>query len=372
MARTAGIWYRDEDGWFYTSFGGKQQRLCEGPDDSPDGPTALRALDILQGLKSAACVPDGERIENVAQLVRNYCASLLYAGKKSTADTNRYMLRQWAHMHGKKSVFNLDQGDVDKLLWANKTERGVKRGKDRLSPGSQRLMIERINAALSWMEKKYRLGHKKLGRFQGGKKVYRSRRAYMQADTVRSLLSHCSPEMCDFMTVLRLTGARQGELRSAKVEAFNADDGTIRAHPDQLREDGETDYKGSATGRERVIILHGEALDIVQRLIGRRKFGPIFRGPRGGKWNEGTFISHYKAAAEKAGIPDFTPHWMRHTFVTDALLSGMDRLTVAALVGDTVAMIEKVYAHLMVDTKGLRAKVEDMFNRPQAQKKRVS
>jgi len=48
---------------------------------------------------------------------------------------------------------------------------------------------------------------------------------------------------------------------------------------------------------------------------------------------------------EREEIPHFTPHYMRHTFVSIQLSKNIPITTVAALVGDTPDTIYKTYAH---------------------------
>ena len=48
---------------------------------------------------------------------------------------------------------------------------------------------------------------------------------------------------------------------------------------------------------------------------------------------------------EREKISHFTPHYLRHTFVTIQLSNNMPISTVATLVGDTPETIYKVYAH---------------------------
>ena len=48
---------------------------------------------------------------------------------------------------------------------------------------------------------------------------------------------------------------------------------------------------------------------------------------------------------EKEKISHFTPHYLRHTFITIQLSNNIPISTVAALVGDTPETIYKTYAH---------------------------
>lgn len=59
-------------------------------------------------------------------------------------------------------------------------------------------------------------------------------------------------------------------------------------------------------------------------------------------------------------FPDHTMHDFRHTYATRLLSSGMDIKTVASLLGDTVATVERVYIHY---TDEIRAKAAEDINR---------
>ena len=53
-------------------------------------------------------------------------------------------------------------------------------------------------------------------------------------------------------------------------------------------------------------------------------------------------------------------HDFRHTYATRLLSSGMDIKTVASLLGDTVATVERMYIHY---TYEIRAKAAEDINR---------
>jgi len=51
-------------------------------------------------------------------------------------------------------------------------------------------------------------------------------------------------------------------------------------------------------------------------------------------------------AAQKAGIPKFSPHSLRHYFCTQLISAGIPRTKVAKMMGDTAATIDTVYTHI--------------------------
>jgi len=73
---------------------------------------------------------------------------------------------------------------------------------------------------------------------------------------------------------------------------------------------------------------------------------------------------------KRAGIARATPHCFRDTFAVDLLHKGVDIFTVAKLLGDTVAVVEKHYARfvtelrerarrMMVSSAGLEDTIQD-------------
>lgn len=66
---------------------------------------------------------------------------------------------------------------------------------------------------------------------------------------------------------------------------------------------------------------------------------------------------------EKEGISYFTPHYLRHTFVTIQLLNNVPVTTVAALIGDTPDTVHKVYAHsLPKNERDASMKMDELIN----------
>ena len=69
-----------------------------------------------------------------------------------------------------------------------------------------------------------------------------------------------------------------------------------------------------------------------------------------------TITSHY----EKAGF-SITPHELRHSYTTNCISAGIDYKTTAALIGDSVEMVYKVYSHVNADMMDRAAKLLEGF-----------
>ena len=60
----------------------------------------------------------------------------------------------------------------------------------------------------------------------------------------------------------------------------------------------------------------------------------------------------FRAAARKVGLPDsVTYHELRHSYASEGLAQGFSTVEVAELIGDSVAMVERIYGHPTVDFK---------------------
>jgi len=157
-------------------------------------------------------------------------------------------------------------------------------------------------------------------------------------EEVRALIAHATPTLADLLIVQHATGARTGELRGARVGDYQP---TIRQVV--LRH-----HKREATMREprpRVIVLNADADAVVKRLCeGRPHDAPMFTTPTGKAWSDTLSSWHWIKARDAAGVREtLTPYALRHLWISEALMAGVDVLLVAKLAGTSVAMIERVY-----------------------------
>lgn len=102
------------------------------------------------------------------------------------------------------------------------------------------------------------------------------------------------------------------------------------------------------TGKPRTIVLSPRASEIVQkRCQGRSPCDPLFIRRDGKAWTVSCVADRLNAIKERAGVrPNITAYGFRHLWCSDAILSGVDVATVAAMMGTSVAMIERTYGHL--------------------------
>jgi len=142
-----------------------------------------------------------------------------------------------------------------------------------------------------------------------------------------------------FVTALTLTGCRPGEVARVTANCFDDKDGVwvLAEHKTAKK-----------TGKPRVIYLPPEAVTLTRELIARHPEGPLFLNSRGKPWSRNAvrirFTRLRKKFPQLKGVVAYT---YRSSFATDALESGVQDATVAALLGHTnTATLHKFYARL--------------------------
>jgi integrase len=175
------------------------------------------------------------------------------------------------------------------------------------------------------------------------------RKSVMSPEEQQAFIDATSGCFHDILTVLKESGARPNELCTARVDQYH--DGVITLQ----------EHKEDDTGEDRVIYLSLKARGVVERLIGVRESGPIFRNGWGDAWKPDTLLSRFKRLREKLGIKKGCfPYAFRHRFASDALnkAESVNPALVAQLLGHhDLAMLLRHYAHK--DPDALKRAIEE-------------
>jgi integrase len=157
-------------------------------------------------------------------------------------------------------------------------------------------------------------------------------------------------EFKDFLTAMRETGARPGEVRKLTAADVNLDLGVWVLEHHKTRK---------KTGLPRVVYLTPTMIELCKRLCERWPTGPIFRGPKrkGHRpFSRNAIRCRFRRLRIKlpslAGVISYT---LRHTWITDALERKVPVATVAELAGHKdLKMIQAHYSHLSEKRKHLQ------------------
>lgn len=151
---------------------------------------------------------------------------------------------------------------------------------------------------------------------------------FYSKEELRFILGTAEDDLKDFMTVLYYTGARRNVIEQLEESQVNFDTGVIyQAKP------GERQTKK----RRPPIPLDGPVREILLRRKGK------------GKYFGKNMYDRYRKHLQGMGFDDrANPHVMRHTRATLMLMDGVSIYQVARRLGDTVATVERIYAHAIV------------------------
>jgi integrase len=181
------------------------------------------------------------------------------------------------------------------------------------------------------------------------------------------------------------TGGRRGEAVAVRWSNLHLDAGTLTVTHQLVVNKTTGDVEERPTKRPRdkaTISLHSET---VAKLKMRRReqaaerllmgagwpdpddlsYDRVFTYPNGRVIRPDTLTRVIARMSVKAGLPRLTPHGLRHSFATAALKARVPVEVVAHRLGNTVAVVQDVYRHVIAaeDSEASRI-VGDLYRRP--------
>ncbi|MBQ1969827.1 MAG: site-specific integrase [Paludibacteraceae bacterium] len=164
------------------------------------------------------------------------------------------------------------------------------------------------------------------------------------------------------------TGMRQSEILGLRWSRVKWKSGEIRVDAQLERKSGskaERELKGTKTHEARTIPVPRYVMDLlkvqsIRQKEWRLKAGEhwandldlVFTREDGSPMPHNTISNNFKRLVTRLGMPDLRFHDLRHTFITDELVSGTDVRTTADLAGhSTPTMTLNVYAAATSETK---------------------
>ncbi len=209
--------------------------------------------------------------------------------------------------------------------------------------------------AFSWAK---RLGIIEHNPFAGTPRPAGERREAMEPAHYQALLRHSSPAFRRLVVFLRYTGARGGEAISATWEDFHAERCCIQLTQHKTMK--------KSKGKPRVIMLPAVALKLLAWIKRRDAIDPnrklIFQNTWGKPWIKPAIAWNVKAALQRAGIKgQVTLHQLRHLFGTQAVIRGVDIVTLAELMGHSKTAQTEHYLHVAGRKEHLKTAVDKIF-----------
>ena len=147
--------------------------------------------------------------------------------------------------------------------------------------------------------------------------------------------------LADWVTFGLGTGLRPGEQRQLRWGAVRLAEAAVEVGKG---------HRVKTAGSRRVVPVAGEALAVLERLHAMRptgcRGGPVFTGAYGGEVAVGYVTKRLQRLAVSVGVEkQLTAYALRHAYGTRMAAAGVPLLDLARLMGTSVRMIERHYAH---------------------------
>ena len=153
---------------------------------------------------------------------------------------------------------------------------------------------------------------------------------------------------------------RQGELLGLSWENVDFKNGVIHVKQQLQCKDGEYFFCTPKSGKGRTIAPASIVMEALQQEWRNQRFASmeageawdnpnnlVFTDALGKNLVRRTVVKHFKAVAQRVGIPDARFHDLRHSFAVTSLQAGDDIKTVQANLGHaTAAFTLDVYGHV--------------------------
>ena len=219
----------------------------------------------------------------------------------------------------------------------------VKAWRDRLGlkPPSSNRTLTVLKAALNLAVKNRLIdaGHAIEWKVEVMPYSFKRRTLYLDKKQRRALLAAAGEgAFRDLLEAAALTGARPGEIVGAQVRQFDARSGSMTFI-------GKTRVKVEP----RTVPIAPAAVALFKRRAkGRKADELLFTRDDGAAWSRSDWDQLVRGAATAAKLPaGVVLYTLRHSWITQAIQSGMNTLDAAKLSGTGLKMIEEHYGHLV-------------------------
>ncbi len=283
---------------------------------------------------------DTNVIRTVADVCRDYTAALASEGRERTSTDSRKRFDRivYADAIGSIRADKLTQRHLE--AWMKRMEAGEMSGRKSGTPSRATFNrnLTSLKAALNRAVSRREIPHDRAiewGSIKPYKNADSRRELYLDRDQRRALLDAADGDLADLLTCVVLTGCRPGDPAAMLRKDYDKRTGSVMFR--------------TKTG-SRTIPISPAAKELFDRLAKSKLPTARLFTNAGEEWTPQAWAPMVKAAAAKAKLPPETVAYsLRHSWITDAIIAGMDVVTVAKLTGTSLEMIQKHYGHLVQD-----------------------
>lgn len=328
---------------------GKRRTLGKHPVMTLAGAraAALAALSEASQHGAPVAVSKPKADITVSDACRDYVTALEKDGRKTASDDakRRFERCLYGDKLGKIRLKDLHQDHIE--AWRDRVEKGnlpplpVKRGRPPVPKPLARSSLNRIRttlvAALNHAVARRKVSPDLAFEWNAVKPLKdasQRRGLYLERTQRRALLEAAEGPVRDLIECVALTGCRPGDPSLCLRSDYDGRTASVRFR---------------SKDHDRKIPLSPAATTLFDRLAkGKLPKAHLFTQDGTKAWTADAWSEPVREAAARAELPaGVTLYTLRHCWITDAIVGGMDLLTVAKLAGTSLAMIEKHYGHLV-------------------------
>lgn len=328
MPRPSKPFFREQTKSWYCSLNGKQYPLGKVKKEAFDAFYELMAKRVeLQSSKST--------VYDLTQSYLDWCEK---NRKPGTYENHKKYLKSLIESVGKTlRVADLKKHHLTKWM----------EGKAWGST-SQHDAVSIVKRAYNWAMEEGYIAYNPIAQV---KKAPKKRRDIFYSTEQWALIrEHARGPIIDLLDFLWSTGCRPQEVRILEASHVHGD--VVIFALDESK--GEK--------YQRVLFLTEEPLGIIKRLSVKHPIGPLFRNRYGRPWTKDAIKCALTRISRKVGFRVIA-YGARHGYATNALLKGVDPISVSHLMGHrSPSMVAQVYSHLAQNHDYLRQQAAKACN----------
>jgi integrase len=360
MGRKPEVRFFASRGGYFCQSKGRQVKLGDGPpdgkDDGPNGPFYNAALAKFRMIFEMDCAEaKGQDIVPVRVIWEQYRAWLRDYRSAGTLDIREQAWSLFVTRFGDRPVYTLTHADVYDWIRSMREWRthATNHYQMRWTDGTVRTALNSLSACFGWAVKSGLIKKNPITGMERPRRRSRTDSTVLEPHEWELIKTKTKGQALEFLKVLEATGARPGEI--ANATAANYDD-QLEAIVHKSQHDDDYSHKLARHGKDRVILLSGEALDIIKRRVVKYPKGPLFGGTtrsnRGRDvavlqlWNANDIAAMVARVRAKTGLEHLIAYSFRHSFATSWIRQGRSVEMLAELIGTSPEIIRKHYCHL--------------------------
>lgn len=343
---------------YYCQLNGKQYCLhkCDA-DDGPSGPNFQEATRAHWRLMTTGSVQEKSQQADGLEMLDVVNFYIAHLEATSTAEALRRFLFLMVPLNekcGEIKMSEMKPYHIQQFL----TEMASK-----WNSNTQALALQQINRTINFAVKQGRLSGNPIRGVEKPSMTTRGEECYLTKEFRNLVVEHAYGDFKFVVSIINSTGARPVEIEMAEAHNFNRDLKALVYNWNTKK--GYVWKNAKKTKKNRTVFLSDEQAEMVAKKVVERPTGKLFRTKTGADFDAAQRHGRWAKILKKKPVSDHMiekcmirkhviPYSFRHSYITDWLLTGRSIKVCADLCGTSVAMIERTYGHLQIDSMAMR------------------